>query len=374
MVDKKETEAEVGLDEKFFVASQYQLIWWKFRKNKLAIAGGAILAILYMGAMFCEFFSPYGAFERFPGFIDASPQRVHFFDEEGSFHLRPFVYQRKLEFHPETLERLYIVDKTKRSPVHFFVHGSKYKFWGLWRANLHFFGLKEGPVFLLGSDAFGRDVFSRIIYGSRISLSIGLIGVFLSFVIGLVIGGVSGYCGGNLDSVIQRVIEFIRSMPTLPLWMGLAAALPPAWSIIKVYFGITIILSIVGWTDLARVVRGKLLSLREEDFVTAARVSGGSDWRIITHHLFPSFTSYIIVSLTLSVPGMILAESALSFLGLGLREPAVSWGVLLQAAQNIQSVAFHPWKFTPAIFVIVAVLCFNFVGDALRDAADPYTR
>ncbi|GAH89811.1 unnamed protein product, partial [marine sediment metagenome] len=250
------------------------------------------------------------------------------------FHLRPFVYKIKFELDPVTWHREYRIDKTKKCPIYFFVHGPEYKLWNLFKGDLHLLGVKEGTVFLLGTDSLGRDVFSRIMYGSRISLSIGLIGVFLSFVLGLTIGGASGYFGGYLDTIIQRAIEFIRSIPTLPLWMALAAVLPVHWSPLKVYFGITIILSIVGWTGLARVVRGKLLTLREEDFAMAAKIAGASDWRIITNHLLPSFASYIIVVMTLRIPAMILGETALSFLGIGLRPPVVSWGVLLSEAQS----------------------------------------
>jgi len=367
----KKEKAEVSLEEKFYVASQYQLMWRKFRKHKLAIVGGIILFVFYLGAILCEFVSPYDIFERYTDYLYAPPQRIRFFDEEG-FHLRPFVYKMKLEMDPITWERIYKIDRTKKFPLYFFTHGPKYKFWNLFKGDLHLFGVKEGTIFLLGTDGLGRDMFSRIIYASRISLSIGLIGVFLSFALGLTIGGASGYYGGYLDNIIQRVIEFLRSMPTLPLWMALAAALPPHWSPIKIYFGITIILAIIGWTGLARVVRGKLLTLREEDFAMAAKIAGTSDWRIITNHLLPSFLSYIIVRMTLTVPGMILAETSLSFLGIGLRPPVVSWGTLLSNAQNVHSVALYPWLLLPGVFVIVVILAFNFVGDGLRDAADPY--
>ena len=258
----------------------------------------------------------------------------------------------------------------------FFVHGEPYKLWGLIptrRAPVRRRPATDATLFLLGTDRLGRDMFSRLVYGTRISTSIGLVGVALSFVLGILIGGVSGYYGGAVDNVIQRVIEFLRSIPTIPLWMGLSAALPPHWSPVKVYFGITVILSLIGWTGLARVVRGRFLSLREEDFVMAARLVGASESRIILRHLVPSFLSHIIASLTLSIPGMILSETALSFLGLGLRPPAVSWGVLLQEAQNLRSVALAPWLLTPGLAVVITVLSFNFMGDGLRDAADPYS-
>jgi len=367
----KKEKAEVSLKEKFYVASQYQLMWRKFRKHKLAIVGGIILFVFYLGAILSEFVSPYGISERYTDYLYAPPQRIRFFDEEG-FHLRPFVYKIEFEMDPITWQRIYKIDRTEKFPLYFFIQGPKYKFWNLFEGHLHLFSVKEGTVFLLGTDSLGRDVFSRIMYGSRISLSIGLIGVFLSFVLGLSIGGASGYFGGHLDNIIQRVIEFIRSMPTLPLWMALAAALPPHWSSLKIYFGITIILATIGWTGLARVVRGKLLTLREEDFAMAAKIAGANNWRIITNHLLPSFLSYIIVSMTLAVPWMILGETSLSFLGIGLRPPVVSWGVLLSEAQSIHTVALCPWLLLPGVFVIVAILAFNFVGDGLRDAADPY--
>ena len=372
LLDKAIETESVTFEEKRFVASQYQLMWWKLKKHKLALSGGTALLVFYLGALFCEFFSPYDIFERYTDFLHAPPQRVRFFDGER-FHLRPFVYGLQLETDPVTWRKIYTPDKTKLNPIYFFVLGPEYKMWSLFKMRFHLFGTREGTVFLFGTDSLGRDVFSRIIYGSRISLSIGLIGVFLSFILGLAIGGVSGYFGGKIDNAIQRVIEFIRSVPVLPLWMALAAALPPHWSPLRIYFGITIILSIVGWTGLARVVRGKLLSLRGDDFVMAAKIAGATDSFIIARHLIPSFLSYVIVALTLRVPYMILAETSLSFLGLGLRPPVVSWGVLLSEAQNIHTVALAPWLLIPGLFVIFTVLAFNFVGDGLRDAADPYS-
>ena len=271
---------------------------------------------------------------------------------------------------------IFEIDKTQSYPIYFFVHGDPYKFWGLLETDVHLFGVGDGDgvFFMLGSDRMGRDMLSRIVYGARISLSMGLMGVLMSFVLGIIIGGASGYFGGTVDLIVQRVIEFLRSIPTIPLWMTLAAAMPQDWPPARVYFGITIILSLVSWTSLARVVRGKFISLRNEDFVLAARLSGSSEFRIITRHLVPSFMSYLIARLTMAVPSMILAETSLSFLGLGLRPPVISWGVLLQEAQNLHSVALAPWLLLPGVLVVITVLCLNFVGDGLRDAADPYAR
>ncbi len=358
-------------EESFYIASQWQLMWRKFKKHKLAILGGSVLVILYFVSIFCEFFSPYEVDNIDRKYVNCPPQKVHFFDEKG-FHFFPFVYGLERETDPETWEAIYTEDKTKKHSIQLFVRGDNYKLWNLFRGNIHFFGVEEGTMFLLGTDRLGRDLFSRILYAGRISLSIGLVGVALSFVLGCILGGISGYYGGIADMIIQRVIDFLICIPTIPLWMTLAAALPPYWSAIKIYFGITVVLSVVGWTGLARVVRGKLLELREEDFVMAAKFSGANEARIITRHLLPSFLSYLIVSVTLSVPGMILGETALSFLGLGIQPPAVSWGTLLKDAQSLQSVISHPWLLVPGLFVVITVLSFNFLGDGMRDAADPY--
>jgi len=361
-----------SFEEEYYIASQWQLMWRKFKKHKLAIGGSIVLLILYISGIFCEFFAPYGLETYQIKYIHVPPQLIHFFDKEG-FHIRPFVYGIKRRIDPRTLRKIYSEDKIKKYPLHFLIRGERYKMWNLFEMDIHLFGVKDGGViFLFGTDRLGRDIFSRILYGARISLSIGLVGVFLSLIIGLILGGISGYLGGVTDTILQRVIEILRSFPTIPLWLTLSAAVPPHWSPLKVYFGITIILSFIGWTGLARVVRGKLLALREEDYAMAAKIAGCKDMWIISRHLLPGFLSYIIVSMTLSIPGMILGETSLSFLGLGLRPPITSWGVLLKEAQNVRSVVLHPWLLIPGLFVIITVLAFNFLGDGLRDAADPY--
>jgi peptide/nickel transport system permease protein len=299
---------------------------------------------------------------------------VHFF-HDGQF-VGPFVYALKQEIEPVALRRIFTQDRETRIPVGFFVRGEPYKMWGLIKSDLHVFGAKDQTqvVHFLGADRVGRDTLSRLIYGTRISMSIGLVGVMLSFFLGILLGGISGYFGGTIDNAIQRVIEFLRSIPTIPLWMGLAAAVPTSWPSERIYFSITIIISLIGWTGLARVVRGRFLAIREEDFVMAARLDAVGEYRIITRHMVPLMTSHIIAALTLAIPSMILAETSLSFLGLGLQPPVVSWGVLLQEAQNIRAVATAPWLLTPALAVMLTVLTLNFVGDGLRDAADPYGR
>lgn len=368
-----EEELERVETEKIFLASQWQLIWWKFKKHRLAVFGGYVLIILYILAIFCEFIAPYDPWRRFEEYKNAPPQIIHIYDKAGGFQ-SPFVYGMHQKMDMETFRKVFIEDKSKKYTLKLFVRGDGYKLWGLFYSDLHLFGSEDGPVFLFGTDELGRDLFSRVIYGTRISLSIGLVGVFLSFLLGIILGGISGYYGGTTDEIIQRTIDFLQSIPTIPLWMALSAAVPRSWPVTKTYFAITIILSVVGWSGLARVVRGKLLSLREEDFTLAARLAGASEWRIITRHLLPSFTSHLIVSITLSIPGMILGETSLSFLGLGLQPPAISWGVLLQDAQQVIAVAHYPWRIIPALFVVITVLSFNFLGDGLRDAADPYAR
>ena len=362
------TGPDLPLDQKVQVASQWQLIRWKFARHRVAVLSLVILIIFYVVAGFAEFFAPYAADAYDIDYVLAPPQRLHLFDE-GRF--RPFVYGYTAELDPNTFRTTYKVDETQKFPLAFWVKGEPYKLLGF-AGERRLFGVTEGKVHLFGADDRGRDLFSRIIYGARISLSIGLVGIAISSLIGVVMGGISGYFGGAVDMIIQRVIEFIRSIPTLPLWMALSVALPPTWSVIQAYFGIVVILSLVGWTGLARVVRGKFLSLREEDFVMAAQLNGATERIIIFKHLLPLFYSHIIASLTLSVPGMILGETALSFIGLGLQPPAVSWGVLLKDSQKIRVLAEAPWLLIPGAFVILAILAFNFVGDGLRDAADPY--
>ena len=357
--------------EEYYIASQWTLIRRRFLRHRMAILGLIILGLLYLSAIFCEFLSPYSPRIRFQEYLYTPPQRIRFVDN-GKFQLRPFVYGLQGEMNPETFLRSYPEVKSEKHDIRFFVRGEPYELWGLFKSDVHLFGTEGGTLFLFGTDGFGRDLLTRNLYASRVSLSVGLVGISLSFILGCLLGGISGYFGGSVDIIIQRFIEFLISLPTIPLWMALSAALPPQWSSIRVYFGITIILSLIGWTGLARVVRGKLLELREADFVMAASISGTPTGKIITRHLLPSVSSYLVVNLTLAVPNMILGETALSFLGLGIRPPAVSWGTLLQDSQDVMAITLYPWLFIPALFVVITVLAFNFVGDGLRDAADPY--
>jgi len=366
--------------------SQWQLIRRRFVRHRLAVASLFMLAVLYVVAVFAEFFAPYPPGLKNIDRLYCPPQPVQFSLSEG-------LHVSALDLHkdPVTYRKMYITDQDVSVPLSFFVRGEPYELWGLIPMNVHFFGVdsaacsrrttgssseaeeKPAPTFyLLGADKYGRDIFSRIIYGARISLSVGLVSVVVTFLLGIIIGGISGYMGGTVDTFIQRLIEIVMAFPQLPLWLGLSAAMPPEWSPLRTYFAITIVLSLLTWTGLARVVRGKILSLREEDYAMAARLIGASHNRILFRHLLPGFTSHIIVSLTLTVPYMILGETALSFLGLGLRPPVVSWGVMLQDCMNMEVIANYPWMLLPVFFIVFTVLGFNFMGDGLRDAADPY--
>jgi peptide/nickel transport system permease protein len=363
--------------EKVYVAPPLQLMWWRFRKHKMAMICAVLLTLMYFVAIFCEFVAPYEPDDALLQFKQVPPTEMHLRDESGGLHL-PFVYQHKRSMDLQTLQITNVEVKTTSYPIELFVHGFKYKLLGVWETDMHLFGVPASKgqqgLFLFGTDRLGRDMFSRVCYGARLSLSMGMVSVFMSLALGVVLGGISGYFGGKIDVLIQRVIEFIRTIPTIPLYMTLSAALPVNWPVEWVYFGITMILALVGWTHLARVVRGRFLAMREEDFVLAARLNGSSEMRIILRHMLPSFLSYIIAALTLSIPNMILSETGLSFIGLGLRAPAISWGVLLQEATNISSLMLSPWVLAPGFAVVTSVLAFNFVGDGLRDAADPYAR
>ncbi len=357
--------------EKYFLASQWKLMWWRFLRHRAAVISGIFLAILYGSILISEFIAPYHQDTKDIRSVLSPPQTVHLF-HDGEF-VGPFVYGYTFKLNTETLKREYTDDPAKVQKLRFFCRGDKYKFWGTIDANFHFVcPAEKGQLHLLGTDEVGKDMFSRLVYGARISLTIGLLGVGTSFILGIFFGGLAGYYGGWIDEAVQRLIEILRCLPHLPLWLALSAILPLNWSAILVFFGITIILGLLDWTGLARAVRSKLLSLREEDFCVAAQLMGARPARIIGRHLLPSFTSHLIASVTLSIPAMILGETALSFLGLGLREPITSWGVLLNEAQNIESVVIYPWLMWPAIPVILVVLAFNFLGDGLRDAADPY--
>ena len=366
--------SETGGTQSEFL-SHRQLVYRDFRKHKIACVSLLVLLCFYMVVAFCEFFAPYSPQRRFPDRQHVPPQLLRFTDDAGRFHLRPFVYGLEEVFDQESWRYRYEPDTDDRYPIRFFVRGDEYKLWGLFRSSVHLFGTAQGgAVFLFGTDSLNRDLFSRIVYGTRVSLTIGLVGVCISLFLGLILGGISGLYGGVADTVIQRVIEILLSIPAIPLWMALSAAFPADWSPTVVYFSLTVILSLVTWTTLARVARGKFISLRAEDYILAARVGGLSQMAVITRHMIPNFMSYILVHATLAVPTMILAETALSFLGIGLRPPVNSWGVLLQQAQSFQAVSIHPWLLIPGAFVVVAVLSFNFVGDGLRDAVDPHKK
>ena len=353
--------------------SQWRLIAINFSKHRLAVWSTYVLILLYGVAVFAEFVAP-----QTPGVSNLDfqycPPQLPRWNWTNGLHVRPMTQRLDLV----TLRRTYVEDAAAAVPIGFFVRGQPYSFWGLFPADRHFIGPKDfggqhQTAFFLGADKYGRDLLSRMIYGSRVSLSVGLIGIACTFVFGMVVGGISGYVGGRVDTIIQRVIEVITAVPQLPLWITLAAVLPADWSPIRVYFAITLLLSLLGWPGLARVVRGKILSLREEDYAVAARLLGAGHGRVLFRHLLPGFTSHIIVSLSLAVPGMILGETSLSFLNLGLRPPVVSWGVMLQDCMDVQAVRYYAWLMMPVFAIVLTVLCFNFMGDGLRDAADPYS-
>ncbi|GLS33196.1 peptide/nickel transport system permease protein [Mesorhizobium albiziae] len=369
--DPLSVEAMTEEQSQVYQASQLKLMWWKFKRHRVAVASGIFLAALYLMILVCEILAPYNLHTRNMDFIYSPPQRVHFFSD-GQF-IGPFVYGRQMTLDMDTLKRNYSDDRSQVQPIRFFCRGDSYKFWGLVESNIHLACPAEnGQLFLLGTDRLGRDVLSRIIYGARISLTIGLVGIAFSFVLGIIIGGLAGYHGGVFDLIVQRVIEVLQSIPSIPLWMALAAIMPVTWSPILIYFGITLILGLLDWTGLARAVRSKLLALREEDYVLAAQLMGAKSSRIIGRHLIPGFMSHLIATATIAIPGMILGETALSFLGLGLRPPITSWGILLTEARGVSVIAFYPWLLFPMIPVILVILAFNFLGDGLRDAADPY--
>jgi peptide/nickel transport system permease protein len=365
-------KSKIDRFEIYHQASQLKLMYWKFIKHKFAVVGFCILVILYLLGIFCEFFSTHDPNERFARVLQCPPTKIHIIDKNGKM-TAPFIYGISMEANPVTLRFTYFENTNETYKLKLFANGPEYRMFGLFEMSRHILIAENTQnFFIFGTDDMGRDLYSRIIYGARISLSVGLIGVFISFIIGCVFGSISGFFGGWIDILIQRIIEFLMSIPTIPIWIALSVALPKEWTPLQIYFVITLILSIISWTSLARVVRGEIIAIRTEDYVMAAKLSGATTAKIIRRHLLPSFISNLIVSLTLSIPSMIIGETALSFLGLGLRPPIISWGVLLRNAQEIQSFAVTPWRLIPAVFIIITVLSFNFVGDGLRDAADPY--
>ena len=368
-----EPDAKSARQDDYYTASQWQLIWWRFRRHKLAMIGAAVLGFLIILAAFADFLSPVSPHARNLDYVLGPPMVLVFWDE-GGVYLPPVVYGIATERNPTTLRMEATRDPSIKQPVRFFVRGEPYRMWGLVESDIRLFGLAGGvPLHLLGTDSLGRDILSRSAFALRISLSVGLAGVLISFLIGMLIGGLAGYFGGLFDFLTMRLIELVMSIPTLPLWMTLAVIVPKEWNAIESYIAITVLLGLLSWTGLARDIRSKLISLRNEDYVVAARLSGVRDWTIVRRHMLPATTSYIIVSLTLAFPAIILGETALSFLGFGLRPPVISLGVLLENAQNVRTIAQSPWAMSPVFFVILIVLAFSFMGDGLRDAADPYS-
>ena len=369
--DEQLVDARSGKSlESIYGASQWKLMWRKFIRNKVALAGGVIILLFYLVAAFGGFFAPYTRDTRFTKLIFMPPTKIYIIDQ-GKL-VRPYFFEMIQEI-DKSLRRVYVINFDNKIPVEFFTHGEPYKLLGFIETDIHLYGASDGVIALLGTDRQGRDMVSRIIFGSQISLTIGLVGVVLSLILGTLLGLISGFYSGWVDNIIQRTIELVRSFPSIPLWMALSAAIPLTWSITQTYFAISVILSLLGWTWLARQLRGQVLALRNQDFVMASRLAGASDQWIIFRHLIPATLGQIIVVSTLQMPAMILAETALSFLGLGLRPPVVSWGILIQEAQNYQSLALYPWVFTPAIAIAICILAFSYLGDGLRDSVDPYT-
>ena len=359
------------VQESVYEANQWQLMWRSFIKHRLAVIAGIILVIAYLSVIFTEFIAPYDPEHREITNPFVPPMRIRI-NTDGKLH-GPSIYQLVHQRNPETLMVDYRENQDQRSRLLLFVRGDRYKMWGVWWTDVHLFGTDgEQRFYLLGTDKQGRDMFSRIIYGTRLSLSVGLIGVTVSFILAIILGCISGYFGGISDMIIQRIIEVLTSLPHLPLWMALAVAIPINWPITRVFFAITIILSLISWPGLARQVRGKILQIRDMEYIVAGKLDNAKTGRLLGSYLIPAIMSHLIASITLAIPGMILGETSLSFLGIGLRPPAISWGVLLQNAQNTQTVVSHPWLILPVLPVIIVILCFNFLGDGLRDAADPY--